>query len=108
MKAAYIWSLVGVSTSYGLCINQTVQTSSGPVTGHPATVEKDVSAYLGIPYAVPPVGNLRFMPPVRYNGSTAINGSSIVSSLTLSDLCQYAQIFMLGIRLYSGHILLCS
>jgi cholinesterase len=87
MKPPYIWILFGVSTSYGLMLNQTVQTSSGPVTGHPATGKNNVSAYLGIPYAVPPVENLRFMPPVRYNGSTAINGSSIVSSLTLPNSC---------------------
>ncbi len=85
MKAAYIWSLFGVSTSYGLSFNQTVHTSSGPVTGHPATVQNNVTAYLGIPYAVPPLGNLRFMPPVRYNSSTAINGSSIVILLTPPD-----------------------
>ncbi|KAH8668035.1 Alpha/Beta hydrolase protein [Tricladium varicosporioides] len=57
-------------------IGQVVQTSSGPVTGHPATNQSQVSAYLGIPYAQPPIGNLRFAAPVRYNGTTAINGTS--------------------------------
>jgi para-nitrobenzyl esterase len=38
----------------------TVQTSSGPVCG---IVTSGVTEWLGIPYAAPPVGNLRWQPP---------------------------------------------
>jgi carboxylesterase type B len=55
-----------------------VQTSSGPVSGHPASVNTDVSEYLGIPFAVPPVGNLRWQPPQLYNGTAPINGTDYV------------------------------
>ena len=73
------WCLLGSPIVYGLDVGQTVLTSSGPVKGHAGTVNDDVSSYLGIPYAVPPVGDLRFMPPERYDGNTTIDGSKIVS-----------------------------
>jgi len=108
MKASYTMCLLGASTSYGLNVGQTIQTSSGPVRGHAATVNNNVSTYLGIPYAVPPLGNLRFMPPINYNGNTTINGSSIVSFSLLRHSWQYIQIFTLGIRLSSCYNLFCS
>jgi len=60
-------------------IGQTVQTSSGPVQGHAALGATDVSEYLGIPFAQPPLDDLRFAAPVRYNGTSAINGTDFVS-----------------------------
>ena len=60
-------------------IGQTVQTSSGPVAGHQAA-NTTVSEYLGIPFAKPPVGDLRWAAPVKYTGSPGggINGTSYV------------------------------
>lgn len=58
-------------------IGQTVQTTSGPVNGHAAlngTIE--VSEYLGIPYAIPPVGDLRWTAPQKYTGNSTISGTS--------------------------------
>jgi para-nitrobenzyl esterase len=40
----------------------TVNTTEGPVRGF---VSKGVKTFLGIPYAAPPVGDLRWMPPER-------------------------------------------
>jgi cholinesterase len=57
-------------------IGQTVSTSSGPVEGHAADNDQGVSEYLGIPYAQPPVGELRFQPPVTFNGTKTINGTN--------------------------------
>ena len=59
-------------------IGQTVQTESGPVVGHAAPNATEVSEYLGIPYAQPPIGNLRFAAPLRYSGNTTIDGSTFV------------------------------
>ncbi|PQE19329.1 hypothetical protein CJF31_00009404 [Rutstroemia sp. NJR-2017a BVV2] len=57
-------------------VGQTVDTTSGSVTGHAASAYSEVSEYLGIPFGQPPVGNLRFAAPVRYEGSGAINAST--------------------------------
>ncbi|KAI9708565.1 MAG: hypothetical protein M1828_002702 [Chrysothrix sp. TS-e1954] len=53
-----------------------VNTTSGRVTGHRAHNATQVSEYLGIPFAQPPVGDLRFAPPVRYTGTGDISGDS--------------------------------
>ncbi|KAF7874913.1 hypothetical protein EAF04_002087 [Stromatinia cepivora] len=57
-------------------VGQTVQTTSGPVNGHAALNESQVSEYLGIPFAKPPLGHLRFAAPVVYNGTATLNGTN--------------------------------
>ncbi|KAI5920032.1 carboxylesterase [Camillea tinctor] len=57
-------------------VGQTVQTSSGSVEGHPSQWAPDVSEYLGIPFAKPPVGALRWQPPQLYLSNSTINGTS--------------------------------
>ena len=62
-------------------IGQTVHTQSGPVSGHAASSAQNVSAYLGIPYARPPIGNLRFAPSKPYYSHKPIDGSKFVCHL---------------------------
>ncbi|KAH6724238.1 Alpha/Beta hydrolase protein [Leptodontidium sp. MPI-SDFR-AT-0119] len=57
-------------------VGQTVQTESGPVSGHAAKNNSEVSEYLGIPYGQAPVGDLRFAAPVKFTGNASINGTS--------------------------------
>ncbi|KAE8317111.1 carboxylesterase [Aspergillus transmontanensis] len=45
-----------------------VQTSNGDIIGHSSDKYLNVVEYLGIPYAAPPVGELRFEPPQTYKG----------------------------------------
>lgn len=48
----------------------TVHTSNGLITGHRASNISSVSEFLGIPYAQPPIGSLRFVPARPYNGTS--------------------------------------
>lgn len=60
-------------------VGQTVQTSSGPVSGHPAKNDSQVSEYLGIPFGQAPIGDLRFAAPVKFNGTAPLNGTIFVN-----------------------------
>ncbi|KFY14064.1 hypothetical protein V492_02876 [Pseudogymnoascus sp. VKM F-4246] len=67
-------------------IGQTVHTQGGPVSGHAASVAQNVSTYLGIPYAKPPIGDLRFAPPEGYFNHTPIDGSKFGHSCPQSNV----------------------
>jgi len=53
----------------------TVSTSSGWVKGGAAQNRTQVSQYLGIPFAVPPVGDLRWTAPQAYTGKGVISAT---------------------------------
>ncbi|KAL2075539.1 hypothetical protein VTL71DRAFT_482 [Oculimacula yallundae] len=57
-------------------VGQTVDTASGPVSGHAAKNNSAVSEYLGIPYGQAPIGNLRFAAPVKFTGKEPLSGAS--------------------------------
>ena len=60
-------------------VGQGIQTSSGLVLGQPASSRTQVSQYLGIPFARPPVGDLRFAAPQAFSGTGTINATAYVS-----------------------------
>lgn len=53
-------------------VGMTVDTTSGQVIGHANPTYPYVSEYLGIPFAEPPVGNLRFQPPKPYSSNHSV------------------------------------
>ena len=59
-------------------VGQSVQTSSGLVTGQAASNRTQVSEYLGIPFAQPPTGILRFAAPEKFSGSGKIQATTFV------------------------------
>lgn len=59
-----------------------VDTTTGQILGRASDLRPDVSAYLGIPFAQPPVGDLRFAAPVAMSASNGvINATAFVSRL---------------------------
>lgn len=57
-------------------VGQQVNTTSGVIQGHAAANRSEVSEYLGIPFAQPPIGDLRFAAPEPYRSSLPIDASS--------------------------------
>jgi hypothetical protein len=84
-------------------IGQTVQTSSGVVNGHAASNATEVSEYLGIPYAAPPVGDLRFAAPQKYSGNSTINGTSFVRATNGFERPRIVTNFGIGIFVPSSY-----
>lgn len=57
----------------------TVRTANGPIVGHRASNRSHVIEYLGIPYAEPPLGALRFAAPQKYATYKKLIASKFVS-----------------------------
>lgn len=67
------WS---VAFARGTCV---VKTINGLIIGHQASHRSEVSEFLGIPYAKPPVGLLRFAAPQKYTTKGRFVASEFVS-----------------------------
>ena len=74
----------GLSLAVPSQIREIVKTDNGDITGHRSPKAKDVWEYLGIPYAQPPLGDLRFAAPQKYEGKGPYTAARFVS---LSSLC---------------------
>jgi carboxylesterase type B len=61
-------------------VGQTVQTTSGQVKGHVSAWKPAVSEYLGVPYAQPPLGALRFAAPQPFRGTREIDAREFGAS----------------------------
>jgi cholinesterase len=61
-------------------VGQSVKTSSGHISGQASSWKTDVSEYLGIPFALPPSGNLRWAAPQAIkNASGKVDATKYVS-----------------------------
>jgi carboxylesterase type B len=73
---------LAVEAQKPVCSTGTVQTSSGPVCGMTSSVTikgpgtLTASAYLGVPYAVPPVGSLRWKYTTLFKGSNPLQATA--------------------------------
>jgi para-nitrobenzyl esterase len=64
---------VAVASKKGDFMALVVETRAGSVEGR---VKNDVLLFAGIPFAAPPVGDLRFAPPVRHPGWTGVHDAT--------------------------------
>jgi len=72
----FISLLAGALVSGAAFAADPVRTTSGHLTGKQAKNAASVTAYLGIPFAEPPVGARRFAAPVRYHSTAPRNATS--------------------------------
>ena len=61
-------------------VGQSVKTASGIVKGRSSPWKSSVSEYLGIPYAQPPVGNLRWAAPKPFSGNKPLDATKFSAS----------------------------
>ena len=66
----------------------TDNTPLGTVIGHNAPNATTVSEYIGIPFAHPPLGDLRFAPPVAYKSNRNITAARFVCVLFRCGITQ--------------------
>jgi Carboxylesterase family len=76
----HIENIRSVSASNWI-VGQAVKTTSGTIIGHAASKRSAVSEYLGIPFAQPPLGKLRFAAPQPFKSNGKVIASNFVSSL---------------------------
>jgi hypothetical protein len=78
--------LLCLATYSEISFGTVVNTTSGPVRGHLADTVSPIDEFLGIPFAKPPTGVLRFQPPQKYEGDGEVFDAehfvSFVSRLT--------------------------
>ena len=90
-------SLLTLAISFGLAngqaawtVGNAVKTTSGTVIGQASNWQPAVSEYLGIPFAKPPEGELRWAAPQSItDGSKTINATKYVRSDDENSLNSY-------------------
>ena len=95
------------SFAHSFAVGTVVKTSSGAIVGHAARNRTHVSEYLGVPYAKPPVGNLRFAAPQSYWSSDTFNASAYVSIIQILTRC-LSHLLPLILSIVAVSISLCS
>ena len=68
-------------------VDLTASTSDGEIIGHLAKNRSSVLEFLGIPYAQPPTGSLRFAAPAKRQGSGSYVASDWVSTYGTLVIC---------------------
>ncbi|KAG8776144.1 hypothetical protein FRC16_004608, partial [Serendipita sp. 398] len=73
--AAALWLSISLGTTQAA---PTIQTTSGKLKG--SSISSTTNAYLGIPFAAPPVGPLRFLAPKALNTPNVVRNTTSFSA----------------------------
>ena len=68
-----------------LTADMPVTVTGGDIQGVPADTNPDVMAFKGVPYAAPPVGDLRWRPPEPVEAWTGVRDASTSGSICVQD-----------------------
>ena len=77
-------------------LGQSVKTSSGAIKGHGSQWQTGVSEYLGIPYAQPPVGDLRWAAPKPFKSDATFAATKYSASCPANIVRRSAEILYNG------------
>jgi carboxylesterase type B len=73
-------SIALVDAQIAWTVGQTVKTTSGTLVGKASSWKNSVSEYLGVPYALPPTGDLRWAAPqpLKDRSGATVNATTFV------------------------------
>jgi hypothetical protein len=98
MQSLLLFSAIAISLGSAVAVDdhawqvgQAVNTTSGIVTGRSASYlgTEQVSEYLSIPYAAPPVGSLRWLAPQPFKATGPIVANKFVSKSRINEVGNY-------------------
>lgn len=97
-SAIYLSAILGLAHAGSASLQDTltVNTTSGQLQGFVNQTAPDVRQFLGIPYASPPVGRLRFAPP-----EDAVRSQVTINATSLPNSCM--QQFSNGSTMYTAY-----
>ena len=83
-SAALALSLYGIVCASALVAQQRVRTEAGPMAG---VSESGLNVYKGVPFAAPPVGELRWRPPTHVAHWTGTRKTDAFAPACMQDRC---------------------
>ena len=72
IKKLFVFILLPFLASFAAAATVVIELDSGSITGVPVAQDPSVTVYKGIPYAAPPVGQLRWKPPQPIKAWTGV------------------------------------
>ena len=85
--------LAGITGALAAAVETKVKLPGGDTLSGSVCPTTSVKRFRGVPYAQPPTGNLRFMPPKELNGSLNQHGTPFDASHAAAPCPQFSTLF---------------